>query len=67
MTQQDIIIRDSLGKERFCYLHPDAKLQIELGIFEGVKSKREKTVLSKKDKTGKNEKSDPVVTISGRP
>ena len=44
MSHQHIIIRDKFipGKARFCYLHPDVRLQMELGIFEGVKSEREK-------------------------
>jgi DNA-binding HxlR family transcriptional regulator len=51
MSQQDIIIRDPFrpGVERYCHLHPDAELQKELGIFEGVKSNREKKVLRKKE------------------
>lgn len=46
MSHQHLIIRDEFisGRERYCYLHPDARLQKELGIFEGVKSKREKRV-----------------------
>jgi DNA-binding HxlR family transcriptional regulator len=63
MSQQHMIIRDGFipGKARYCCLHPDVRLQKELGIFEGVKSNRERVRKNEETEEKKMRKAIPLL------